>query len=281
MAEFQGFTPGSIPLIFVGARKEAMKILIANDDGVESKGIHALAEAVRKLGDVTVVAPHRERSTSGHSLTLHKPLRVYEVKPGYYGTTGTPADCIYLGMRQVLKADPDLILSGINAGANLGTDVHYSGTVAAAREGALMNIPSYAFSLVTFPSRDPKEPQTPLNYEMAARVALKVIEATRAVPFPKHTLLNVNIPNIEASEIRGMKITRQGFRYYANEVTRRSDPRGRDYYWIGGPYVGFEKGEASDCHAVNEKYVAITPITIDCTHNDFYTTLKEQALPSL
>lgn len=249
-----------------------MKILIANDDGVDSPGIRALYEAVKGMGDVFVVAPHRERSTAGHSLTLHKPLRIHSVAPSIFATTGTPADCIYLGIREILKSPPDLILSGINAGANLGTDVHYSGTVAAAREGALMNIPSYAFSLVTFPATG-NQAQEPLRFDVAATFARKVIEATRSVPFPKHTLLNVNIPNLEAKAIRGIQVTRQGFRYYANEVTRRTDPRGKDYYWLGGPYIGFEKSEASDCHAVEANCVAVTPLTIDCTHNEFYATL--------
>lgn len=254
-----------------------MKILIANDDGIDSPGIRALYEAVKDMGEVIVVAPHRERSTAGHSLTLHKPLRIHEVAPNFFSTSGTPADCIYLGMREVFRSDPDLILSGINAGANLGTDVHYSGTVAAAREGALMNIKSYAFSLVTFPTPKPE----PLRFEMAAKVARQVLEATLGTKFPKHTLLNVNIPNLVDGEVRGMTIARQGFRYYANEVSRRTDPRGRDYFWIGGPYVGFEKSEDSDCHAVSEKLASITPITIDCTHNEFYTTLKALPLPPL
>lgn len=251
-----------------------MRILIANDDGIESPGILALAEAVRPLGEVTVVAPHRERSTSGHSLTLHKPLRISSPRPGFYATSGTPADCIYLGMREILKGEPDLILSGINSGANLGTDVHYSGTVAAAREGALMNIRSYAFSLVTFPTSDPKHSIGTANYAVAAKFARRIIEATHKTKFPRHTLLNVNIPNLEEPRIKGIKVARQGFRYYSNEVTRRTDPRGRDYYWIGGAYVGYEKEQLSDCQAVEEGFVSVAPLTIDTTHNEFYTTLK-------
>lgn len=251
----------------------SLRILIANDDGITSPGIEALAQAVSDLGEVTVVAPNRERSTSGHSLTLHKPLRVAQVAPSRYSTSGTPADCIYLGMREVLKAKPDVILSGINSGANLGTDVHYSGTVAAAREAALMNIRSYAFSLVDIPKQEENLEKRPLNFKMAAQMSREVILKTIGVKFPPHTLLNVNIPNGELKDIQGMRVARQGFRYYANEVLKRQDPRGRDYYWIGGGYLGFEKLGYTDCDAVDQGFVSIVPITIDNTHNEFYATL--------
>lgn len=252
-----------------------MKILISNDDGIESIGIRALSEAAREFGEVTVVAPHRERSTSGHSLTLHKPLRIFEVEKGFYATTGTPADCIYLGIREILKSKPDRILSGINGGANLGTDVHYSGTVAAAREGALMNIPSYAFSLVDMLSKEPKTTREPMKFEVGREIAKKILSLTLETAFPSHTLLNINIPNLNLEQIRGIRVGRQGFRYYANEVTKRVDPRGRDYYWIGGPYLGFEQQEDSDCHLVDNGFVSVTPLTIDCTHNEFYGSLQK------
>lgn len=251
-----------------------MKILISNDDGIDSPGIKALAEAVKNLGEVYVVAPHRERSTAGHSLTLHKPLRIHPLGSNFFSTSGTPADCVYLGIREIVKGRPDVILSGINRGANLGTDLYYSGTVAAAREGALMNIRSYAFSLVDLAATIPNTPREPMRFEMAAQMAKKVIEATIQVPFPSHSLLNVNIPNMEADKIKGMKIARQGIRYYKDEVTKRTDPRGRDYYWIGGAYEGFEEDVLSDCHAIEESFVSVVPINIDCTHNQFYTTLQ-------
>ena len=191
-----------------------MKILISNDDGIDSPGIQRLAESVSTLGDVTVVAPHRERSTAGHSLTLHKPLRIHRrpesTNGTQYSTSGTPADCIYLGTREILKELPDVILAGVNNGANLGTDVHYSGTVAAAREGALMNIRSYAFSLVYFPGPN-GEPGEPMRFDMAAAIAREVIDKTIGLEFPKHTLINVNIPNIDRSKILGLRIARQGF----------------------------------------------------------------------
>lgn len=255
-----------------------MKILVSNDDGIDSPGIRALAQSLKKLGDVTVVAPHRERSTAGHSLTLHKPLRINNLGDNMYATSGTPADCIYLGMREVLKALPDIIVSGINRGANLGTDVHYSGTVAAAREGALMNIPSYAVSLVNLNQMLPNHPAEELRFEMAGEIMCEVLEKTISIKFPPHTLLNINIPNMDRKKIKGMKITRQGFRFYANEVSKRKDPRGKDYYWLGGNYLRFEGGSETDCSVINEGFVTITPITIDCTHNNFYTTLLESGI---
>ncbi|MFM8269099.1 MAG: 5'/3'-nucleotidase SurE [Pseudomonadota bacterium] len=255
-----------------------MKILISNDDGFDSPGIQLLAKAAEELGEVYVVAPHRERSTAGHSLTLHKPLRIIEHGPRRFSTSGTPADCIYLGIHYLLKEKPDLILSGINRGANLGTDVFYSGTVAAAREGALMNIKSYAFSMVSMHALGMAE-QVSFDFGMAARIAKEVLVKTLNVPFPSHTLLNVNIPNIKPEEVRGIQIARQGFRHYQAEVTQGIDPRGKKYFWVGGPYRGFEKSQESDCQSVQEKYVSVTPLTIDCTHNEFYATLSSLLNP--
>ena len=254
-----------------------LQILISNDDGIQSPGILLLAEAAKEFGEVTVVAPHRERSTAGHSLTLHKPLRILPHGPGLYAATGTPADCIYLGANEILKRKPDLVLSGINAGANLGTDVHYSGTVAAAREAALMNVKSYAFSLVTSPHDPEKFAREPLRFKEAAEAARRVLRATLDLEFPARTLLNVNIPNRPLEEMGEMRISRQGYRRYSSEVTKRQDPRGRPYYWLGGAYVGFDADAESDCHALENGDVAITPITINCTHNEFYTTLTKRS----
>ena len=252
-----------------------MKILISNDDGFDSPGIQHLANSMESLGEVYVVAPHRERSTAGHSLTLHKPLRIREYAPRRFSTSGTPADCIYLGVHHLLETKPDLIISGVNRGANLGTDVFYSGTVAAAREGALMNIKSYAFSLVnmTGGQLDEKEP---FRFEMAAKIAKRIVEQTHRFPFPAHSLINVNIPNIPMESIKGIEIARQGFRHYKTEVTRSVDPRGKEYFWVGGAYKGFEKSATSDCHAVQEGYVSLTPLTIDCTFEGFFNDLKKE-----
>jgi len=251
-----------------------MKILVSNDDGFDSPGIQCLARAAAELGEVIVVAPHRERSTAGHSLTLHKPLRIREHGPGLFSASGTPADCIYLAIHHILKEKPDLILSGINRGANLGTDVFYSGTVAAAREGALMNIKSYAFSMVSMQGMGIGD-KTKFDFEMGSQIAKEIIIRTKDLCFPSHTLLNVNIPAIPLGEMKGFEIARQGFRHYENEVTEGTDPRGKKYFWVGGPYRGFEPSEESDCHAVQGHLVSVTPLTIDSTHNNFYTTLKE------
>lgn len=252
-----------------------MKILISNDDGYDAPGIQYLAKAMESLGEVFVVAPHRERSTAGHSLTLHKPLRIREYAPRRFSTSGTPADCIYLGVHHLLGTKPDLIVSGVNRGANLGTDVFYSGTVAAAREGALMNIKSYAFSLVnmTGGQLDEKEP---FRFEMAAQIAKSVVEQTKSFSFPPHSLINVNIPNVPAEKIKGIEIARQGFRHYKTEVTRCVDPRGKEYFWVGGAYKGFEESASSDCHAVQEGYVSLTPLTIDSTYEAFYGGLQKK-----
>lgn len=247
-----------------------MKILISNDDGIHAPGLTALAEAASEFGEVTVVAPHRERSTAGHSLTLHKPLRIFDLGSNRFSTSGTPADCIYLGVRHILKEKPDLILSGINAGANLGTDVHYSGTVAAAREAALMNIRSYAFSLVG--DRLAQHPLELSDYRNTRSAVIEVIKRTLDITFPKHTLLNINIPQAQGSpEIR---VCRQGIRFYENHIEPKEDPRGRPYYWLGGRYEGFEPNDLSDCHAVEQGFVSVVPLTIDSTHSPFYDQLS-------
>jgi 5'-nucleotidase len=245
-----------------------MVFLISNDDGINAQGLQSLALAVESLGEVYVVAPHRERSTAGHSLTLHKPLRVFEHGNRRFSTSGSPADCVYLGTREILKQKPDLVLSGINHGANLGTDVHYSGTVAAAREAAVMDIRSIAFSLVDFGSGYTDE-----SFRNAAVFAKKVVEISRDFIFPKNSFLNVNIPNINPADVKGVRLARQGLRFYSGDVVKRQDPRGRDYYWIGGSYKGFEPSDVSDCHVVQEGWISLTPISLDATHNDYYTTL--------
>lgn len=250
-----------------------MRILISNDDGVQAPGLKALVEVMSSLGEIFVVAPHRERSTSGHSLTLHKPLRIQRMETNFLSTSGTPADCVYVGLREILKVKPDLVLSGINAGPNLGTDIFYSGTVAAAREGTLANIPSYSFSLVQFSENPSFIPKEPYRFEVAAQFAKEVVLKTKDIRFPDRAMINVNIPNLERKDIKGICVTRQGWRSYGNTVTKRTDPFGRDYYWIGGGELGFEKLEGTDCHEVHEGYVAVTPLTIDCTHHPFLDQL--------
>jgi len=246
-----------------------MNILISNDDGIESKGILLLAEALKELGDVTVVAPHRERSTSGHSLTLHKPLRCIEVKPKYFAISGTPADCVYMATRYILKRKPDLIISGVNRGANLGNDIYYSGTVAAAREGAYWGVKSIAFSLCldkTFNLE--KKP----HWETATKFAKIFIPLAVRKDYPIHNLLNVNIPNLPSSEIKGVKISKLGRRFYSDQIEERFDPRGKSYYWLGGSYKGFDEIPESDCVDVDNGFISVTPLKLDCTD---YTLLSE------
>ncbi len=184
--------------------------------------------------------------------------------------SGSPADCVYMGVREILKGMPDLLLSGINRGANLGNDIFYSGTVAAAREGAQLGIPSYAFSLVY----DKGPAPTNEDFDEAAQIAVEVVERCSQIQFPKQTLLNVNIPKIPKEQRKGIRVARQGVRHYANSVLKREDPRGSHYYWLGGTYERFEPIDDSDCALCAEGWTTIVPLNLDTTHNDFYATLR-------
>ncbi len=250
-----------------------MKILLSNDDGVHAAGLKVLYEELKKLGTVKVVAPLEEKSTTGHSLTLHKPLRLIQMEnKDFYGVNGSPADCVYLGIKQVMKFKPDIVVSGINRGANLGQDIYYSGTVSAAREACIMGIPSYAVSLdVEFKSR---KPENKLNFKTAAKIAVKVIQEYQKSKFPKYTLLNINVPDVPMSKIKGIVPARQGFRHYSGAVVKRLDHRGKDYYWVGGQYAGFEKEKDTDCAMVDEGFVTITPLKLDVTDMAFLEEMK-------
>jgi len=240
-----------------------MHILLSNDDGIHARGIQAMYQELKKLGQVWVVAPLEERSTTGHSLTIHKPLRMISLEPRFYGVSGSPADCVYLGIRQVMKKMPDLVISGINRGANLGQDVYYSGTVSAAREACILGIPSLAVSLSVDFSQFPEE--SSLHYSTAAKVAAKLIRSFKSMEIPKHTLLNLNVPDRPLSQVKGVKLTRQGFRFYSGSILRRRDHRGKDYYWVGGKYQGFRKEKDTDCFAVESGFASLTPLTLDST----------------
>jgi 5'-nucleotidase len=211
----------------------------------------------------------------GHSLTLHKPLRLLNISKDFYGVSGSPADCVYLGMRHVLKGAPDIVVSGINRGANLGQDVYYSGTVSAAREGCMLGIPSYAVSLdVDFKNR---KPETKLHYSSAAKMAVKVIQEYHKRGFPKFTLLNINVPDRPMNRIKGIKPARQGFRFYSSEVLKRTDHRGKDYFWVGGQYHGFEQETDTDCAIVHKGYVAVSPLKLDVTDMAYLEEMKRIA----
>lgn len=249
-----------------------MKILLSNDDGVHAAGIHALMKELKKLGDVWMVAPLEEKSTTGHSLTLHKPLRILRMKDRIFGVSGSPADSVYLGVREIMKATPDLVVSGINRGGNLGQDIYYSGTVSAAREACIMGIPSMAVSLDF--DYDKRVDDRKLRYDTAAKTAVKVLRRALKAPPPKYTLLNLNVPNVPLSRLKGVTAVRQGFRYYSGEILKRRDHRGRDYFWVGGQYKGFREEEGTDCDAVHRGYAALTPVQLDCTQHPFLEELQ-------
>jgi 5'-nucleotidase len=242
-----------------------LKILVTNDDGIHSKGIIMLAKVLQELGDVYVVAPDREKSAVAHSLTLHRPLRVERIKKNYYAVDGTPADCVHLGVNAILPQPPELIVSGINKGENLGNDITYSGTVSAAFEGTLLRIPSFAISLAS---------RGPFKFHAAARFAVKVARHITAEGLPKDTFLNINVPNLEEKEIKSYKITHQGRYTHGNAVVEKVDPRGKKYYWIGGGTVVFDKKGDTDFEALSKGYISITPLHIDLTHDPSIRALK-------
>ncbi len=240
-----------------------MHIMVTNDDGIHAQGIKALSEALRELGDVTVVAPDRERSAVGHSLTLHSPLRVFELRAGYYAVDGTPTDCVNMGIHSLLPFRPDLVVSGINHGPNLGDDVTYSGTVAAAMEANLMGIPAIAVSLATFDHNG--------HFTAAAAVAVRVARQLMANGLPADTFLNINVPSCPPEEMGPPLITRQGKRSFVGKIVDKTDPRGRKYYWIGSEVPDFNDHEGTDIYAINRNHVSITPLHLDLTN---YESMK-------
>ncbi|MCB1213927.1 MAG: 5'/3'-nucleotidase SurE [Deltaproteobacteria bacterium] len=243
-----------------------MLILLCNDDGIHAEGLHTLYESIKSLGRVVVVAPDQEQSASSHSITLHQPLRLKKHQQNFYSVTGTPADCITLGVHEVLKKKPDLVVSGINHGANLGYDVHYSGTVSAAMEGTIMGIKSLAFSSV-FLEEKPR-------FKPAALFAKRLIKSLGRHELPEGVMLNVNIPNVAASQLKGPVICRLGMRHYGEVIVQKLDPRGRKYYWIGGDQKNFADIPGSDCNAVIEKKIAITPLSIQMTDFSFLEKMR-------
>ena len=235
-------------------------ILVTNDDGIHSEGLRALAAAMKAVGDVTIVAPDREQSAVSHSLTLHRPLRINRVEPGVFAVEGTPTDCVYLATRSLMKGEgrPALVVSGINKGSNLGDDIHYSGTVSAAFEGTVLGIPSLAISVTG---------RGPHHFETAAQFAAKLAQRVLDEKMPGDTLLNVNVPNVAPGEIKGVAITRMGKRHYGDAVIENTDPRGRKYYWIGGTELDAEDIPGSDCNAVVEGKISVTPLHLDLTNH--------------
>lgn len=242
-------------------------ILVTNDDGVYSEGITALFNAMKEIGDAYVVAPDRERSAVSHALTMHRPLRVERISDYIYTVNGTPTDCVALAINKILQRKPDVVASGINKGANLGDDVTYSGTVSAAIEGTILNVPSFAISLV---GNHPFLFDTAVPY--CKIVAKYIIENS----LPYDTLLNVNVPNVKLDEIKGVKLTRQGKRIYENSIKDVVSPWGDIYYWIGGGQPYYEHGEGMDIQAVMDGYVSITPLHLDFTNYEALELLKNR-----
>jgi 5'-nucleotidase len=240
-------------------------ILVTNDDGVYSPGIQILAKRLRKLDDVVIVAPDRERSAAGHSMTLHRPLLIEEVKPSVYSVNGTPTDCVNIAVKGLLKETPRLVVSGINKGPNLGDDVTYSGTVAGAIEARLLGIPSFAISLVA---------REDFRFAEAAEVALRAAGMIFEQGMREGTLLNINVPNLPLSEIRGTQITRLGKRIYHQMTVERVDPRGKKYYWIGGGEPDWEREQGTDFDALDRGMVSITPLHLDLTDYSVFDKLK-------
>ena len=238
-------------------------ILVTNDDGIHSPGLKTLAEALEGVGKLYVIAPDRERSAAGHSLTLHKPLRATVLAPDWYVVDGTPTDCVTLGVMGMLKEKPQLVVSGINLGANLGDDITYSGTVSAAVEATLLGIPAFAVSAVESARQD---------LDVAAVFAGRLAQLVLKQGLPRDTLLNVNVP---AGEVKGMAVTRQGKRSYSELIVEKIDPRGKTYYWIGGGEPTWELLGGTDYEAVMAGKISITPLHLDLTNYGAIEGLKK------
>jgi 5'-nucleotidase len=232
-----------------------MRILLSNDDGYFAPGLACLAQTLAAIADVTVVAPERDRSGASNSLTLDRPLSLRQAPSGYYYVNGTPTDCVHLAVTGMLPELPDMIISGINHGANMGDDTVYSGTVAAATEGFLLGIPSLAVSLAGKSG----------NFQAAARVVLEIVERCRRDPFPQAVLLNINVPDVPFDELHGSEITRLGKRHKAEPVVKSVNPRGETVYWVGAAGAAQDAGPGTDFHAVANGKVSITPLQIDLT----------------
>ncbi|MGI2855012.1 5'/3'-nucleotidase SurE [Shewanella algae] len=233
-----------------------MKILVSNDDGVTAPGIRALSEALSAVAEVLAVAPDRNCSGASNSLTLTNPLRINKLDNGYISVNGTPTDCVHLAIRELYEGEPDMVVSGINAGANMGDDTLYSGTVAAAMEGRFLGLPAVAVSLVG---------REFTHYDTAAAYAVKIIMGLKKHPIASDQILNINVPDLPLDEIKGIRVTRLGARHKAEGMVRARDPHGREVFWLGPPGIELDVGEDTDFYAVAQGYVSITPLTVDLT----------------
>ena len=238
-----------------------MRILLCNDDGIEAPGLRTLADALRSRADLFIAAPATEQSAVGHAITIHAPLKATERYHGNdlfgYAVSGTPADSVKLALNSLMPSKPDLLISGINLGANLGTDVIYSGTVSAATEGTMLGVPSIALSLNSY--------ERTARFDTAAQVACELLDKVMLFGLPAGTLLNVNVPNVAREAVAGYKLTSQGRTKYVEEYVKRTDPRGHAYYWIAGEMVEMDEDGSTDYLAVKNGFVSITPIHFDFT----------------
>ncbi len=243
-----------------------MKILLSNDDGFFAPGINELYDHLSNIADVTVVAPDRNRSGASNSLTLDQPIRAHKTERGFYSVTGTPTDCVHLGTHHLMEQAPDMVVAGINTGANLGDDALYSGTIAAAMEGRALGHTAVAVSL---------NGHNCSHYETAAKVAVEVIEKLINTPISSNRVININVPDVPYEKIKGFKLTRLGNRHRADTIIPAKDPKGRDIYWIGPQPEGQDVGEGTDFHAVENGYVSITPIIVDLTAYNSFDELEK------
>lgn len=243
-----------------------MHILLSNDDGCLSKGLAALANALREHAEISVVAPDKNRSAASNSLTLEMPLRAFKEDNGFIKVDGTPTDCVHLAITGLLESEPDMVFAGINHGSNLGDDVLYSGTVAAATEGRFLGLPAVAISLAST--------DDPVHFETAAHVAVVLLQNLIDSPLPQDTILNVNVPDIPIKNLKGYQATRLGQRHKSEPVIKSIDPRGRHIYWVGPPGAEQDAGPGTDFYAVNSGYVSVTPLQVDLTWYDRINTLK-------
>jgi 5'-nucleotidase len=245
-----------------------MRILLSNDDGYFAPGLAALAEGLAPLGEITVVAPERDRSGASNSLTLDRPLQLSKAHNGFLYVNGTPTDCVHMAVTGLLDFDPDIVVSGINSGANMGDDTLYSGTVAAATEGYLLGIPAIAVSLVS---------REFTHYATAARVARDLVERAARDPFGTPVLLNVNVPDLPYDQLQGMEVTRLGRRHKAQPVVAGKNPRGETVYWVGPAGAAREAGPGTDFNAIERGMVSITPLQVDLTFADQIPIVAEWA----
>ncbi|WP_086983092.1 5'/3'-nucleotidase SurE [Vibrio aphrogenes] len=232
-----------------------MKILLSNDDGVNAQGINTLAQCLSEIAEIVIVAPDRNRSGASNSLTLESPLRVNQVRPNVYSVQGTPTDCVHFALNELLKEEmPDLLISGVNHGANLGDDVLYSGTVAAAMEGHFLGVQSIAVSLVG-----------KTHFDTAAQIVKELVLQHVKNPIPNKHLINVNVPDLSLDQLGATRVTRLGARHHAEDMIKQYDPRGVEIYWLGPPGKEADAGEGTDFYAIEKGEVSITPIRVDLT----------------